>query len=377
MRRLSAALVALCAAVALSALSAPAWAATPESKSDYNEPKSSYNKSSNKGKRLIVDPKEVRSGQKVKVSGGGCRGKVSITVVIKFFIDGEEFHRGKAKRGGWTYEVKLPSGLRSGEHELVVECRGGKHRPAKFHVKKRPKGSFNVWPDTVIGGDKVWADGNGCKPDSPVWITLNGKVVKRFFADEYGNFDKKVRIPKFIRKGRHVVSAFCGFKKRHLGSDGIKVKKTYKQKRDKVYFDKNVVKPGEKLRIKGDDCEYGDPSAYLDEDAIELTASRKGKDNGKGKGNGRGKGKGFSGEVTIPKGTEPGKHTFYAGCEDGSWGYGDLDVLDEDEFEEDAARQAFGSERPSDLAMWAGLFAGIALLVASTIITTRRRRNHR
>jgi hypothetical protein len=346
MRRLSAALVALTAAIALSALSAPAWA-TPKSKP----------KSEPKEKPLVVSPKDdVRSGQLVKVSGGGCRG---ITVLI-FFIDGKEFHRGATKSGDWSYQIKLPSGLRSGSHDLSAQCKGGKHKPARFHVSKKGKGSFNVWPDKVIGGDKVHADGNGCKGDSPVYITLDGHVIKRTFADEHGNFDKKVRIPEHIRKGRHVVSAFCG--KRHLGSDGIKVKPIYKQTPDKVYTDKNVVKPGKKMKVRGDDCKYGEPVAYLDDRPIALTVSSRGK--------------GFAGEVTVPRGTTPGKHKFYAGCEDGSDGYTDLDVLDDDEYEDSSARQAFGSQTPSDAAMWAGLFAGIALLVASTVITTRRRRNH-
>jgi hypothetical protein len=341
MRRLSAALVALTAAIALSALSASAWA-TPKSES--------------KEKPLVVSPKDdVRSGQLVKVSGGGCRG---ITVLV-FLIDGKEFHRGATKSGDWSYQVKLPSGLRSGSHDMSAECKGGKHKPARFHVSKKGKGSFNVWPDKVIGGDKVHADGNGCKRNSPVFITLDGKVVKRTFSDEHGNFDKKVRIPRHIRKGRHVVSAFCG--KRHLGSDGIKVKRTYMQKHDKVYTDKNVVKPGKKMKVRGDDCKYGEPVAYLDDRPMALTVSSKGK--------------GFTGEVTVPHGTSPGKHKFYAGCEDGSEGYTDLDVLDDDEYEDSSARQAFGPQAPSDAAMWAGLFAGIALLVASTVITTRRRRN--
>ena len=87
MRRLSAALVAICAAIALSALSAPAWATKPTSKS------------------LVVSPTDVKAGQMVKVSGGGCRG---ITVLV-FFIDNKEFHRGNTKSGDWAYQVKLPA----------------------------------------------------------------------------------------------------------------------------------------------------------------------------------------------------------------------------------------------------------------------------
>ena len=39
-----------------------------------------------------------------------------------------------------------------------------------------------------------------------------------------------------------------------------------------------------------------------------------------------------------------------------------------------AAKLVFGTQPPSGLALWAALFAGIAVLVASVGITTRRRR---
>jgi hypothetical protein len=70
MRRLSAALVAITAAIALVALAAPAW----------TKPKP---KAKTVSKALTVSPAEVRDGQSVKVSGGGCQG---ITVLV-FLID--------------------------------------------------------------------------------------------------------------------------------------------------------------------------------------------------------------------------------------------------------------------------------------------------
>jgi hypothetical protein len=117
MRRLSAALVAITAAIALTALSASAWAKP--------EPKST-------AKPLVVSPSEVRPGQLVKVSGSGCRG---ITVLV-FLIDGQEFHRGATRSGDFTYQVKLPSGLRTGSHDLSAKCRGGNHKPARFYVSR-------------------------------------------------------------------------------------------------------------------------------------------------------------------------------------------------------------------------------------------------
>ena len=200
MRRMSAALVAITAAIALSALSAPAWAAKPTSKS------------------LVVSPTKVKAGQMVKVSGGGCKG---ITVLV-FFIDNKEFHRGYTKSGDWTYQLKLPASLKSGDHDMWAECRGSKHKPARFHVDKgkkdkdddekdkdkdkgkkhkKSKRSFNAYPDAVIAGDKVWAEGTGCKKYASVKIKLDGKTVKRTHADKYGTFDKGVRISAAHQEG--------------------------------------------------------------------------------------------------------------------------------------------------------------------------------
>ena len=193
-----------------------------------------------------VSPTKVKAGQMVKVSGGGCQG---ITVLI-FFIDSKEFHRGSTKSGDWSYQVKLPKSLKSGDHDMWAECKGSKHKPARFHVDKgkkdkdddkdkdkgkkhkKSKRSFNAYPDVVTAGDKVWVEGTGCKKYASVKIKLDGKTVKRTYADKHGTFDKGVRIPRHIKKGRHVLSAKCGG--RDLGSDGIKVKKKYKQDRDHV-----------------------------------------------------------------------------------------------------------------------------------------------
>jgi hypothetical protein len=355
MRRLSAALVAITAAIALSALSAPAWATKSASK------------------LLVVSPTEVNSGQLIKVSGGGCRG---ITVLV-FLIDGKEFHRGNTRSGDFSYQVKLPTSLKSGAHELGAECRGSKHKPARFHVKKKSKDkddddddkdkdkgkgkkskrSFSVSPDVVIAGDKVWAEGTGCKRYASVKIRLNGKTIKRTHADKHGTFDKGVRIPRHTKRGRHVLSAKCGYS---IGSDGIKVKNPYRQHHDGMHTWGSVVKPGKKLRVRGDDCPDGRPYASLDSAPVALNVVSKGK--------------GFEAEATIPASTAPGKHKFYAGCDAGSSGTQELNVLDPEDTDEAAARQAFGPQPVSDLAMWAGLFAGLALLVASAFVTSRRRR---
>ena len=355
MRRMSAALVAICATIALSALSAPAWAAKPTPKT------------------LGVSPTKVKAGQTVKVSGGGCKG---ITVLI-FFIDSKEFHRGYTKSGDWTYELKLPRDLKSGDHDMWAECKGSKHKPARFHVDKgkkdkddddekdkgkgkkgkKSKRSFNAYPDVVTPGDKVWVEGSGCKKWASVSIKLNGETVRRTHADEWGTFDKGLRLPHRIKKGRHVLSAKCGG--RFLGSDGIKVKRIYKHDPDGMHPWASVVEAGKKLRVSGDDCPDGRPEAKLDDQAVALNVASKGK--------------GFTAEATIPAGTAPGKHKFYAGCDAGSSGTTELNVLDPEDTDEAAAQEPFGPQQSSDLAMWAGLFVGLSLLVASAVLTTRRR----
>ena len=120
MRRMSAALVAITAAIALVALAAPAW----------TKPKP---KAKTVSKALVVSPTEVRDGQMVKVSGGGCQG---ISALV-FRIDNNEFHRSYTKGGNFAYEVKLPRGLEKGAHSMSAECRGSKHSPARFTVSKK------------------------------------------------------------------------------------------------------------------------------------------------------------------------------------------------------------------------------------------------
>jgi hypothetical protein len=385
---MSAALVAITAAIALVALAAPAW---PKAK-----PKTVT-------KTLAVSPTEVRDGQMVKVSGGGCQG----TTVLVFLIDSKEFHRGYTKSGNFTYEVKLPRGLEDGQHSMGAQCRGSKHIPARFNVskpdrgedeeecddegsyedeeseeedesyqevehsdddescedddqkshKKRSRASFNVSPDVVTAGDKVWAEGTGCKRHSPVSIKLDGRIIKRTYADRHGTFDKGIRLPERIRKGRHLFSAKCGG--RHIGSDGIKVKKKYRQYPDSMHTYGSVVQAGRKLKFRGDDCPDGHPYARMDNSPLALKVLSKDK--------------GFTAEATIPQGTAPGKHRFHAGCDAGSFGITELSVLDPEDAAAGTTGQGFGPQTANEAAMWIGLFAGLALLVASIVFTTRRR----
>jgi hypothetical protein len=348
MRRMSAALVAFIAAIALVALAAPAWAKSKPTKMTT--------------KTLSVSPTEVRPGQMVKVSGGGCRG---ITILI-FFVDGQSFHQGMTRSGDWSYRVKLPTSVRAGSHDLQAQCWGANIKPARFHVSRRS--SFDVSPDTIHAGGRVHADGNGCRPGSRVRIKLDGETIKRFHADKHGTFDRSVRIPKGTHRGRHLVSAVCGH--RFLGADGIKVKKKYHDRDhhhghhhhgDHMRADHSVVKPGQKVRLSGDECPDGIATASLDGAPVALKVAHA--DGG------------FTATATVPRGTSPGKHQLYAGCDAGSSGTTELNVLDPDSTDTAAEHKAFTPQSSSDLAMWAGLFAGLALLVASMVLTTRRRAN--
>jgi hypothetical protein len=353
MRRLSAALVALCAAIALVALAAPAWTAPKPAKTTE--------------RALVVSPTQARPGQMVKVSGGGCRG---ITVLL-FFIDGQSFHRGMTKSGDWSYQVKLPTGVKAGAHDLRAQCKGTNFKPAKFHISHSRRVSFDVSPDTIHPGGKVHADGNGCRHRSRVRIKLDGHTIASFHADKHGSFDKRVRIPKGTKRGRHLVSAVCGH--RFIGADGIKVKKKYhdgdhhhghhRHHGDHMKADHSVVKPGGKVKLRGDECPDGVASASLDGTPIALKVAHK--DGG------------FTATATLPRGTAPGKHQLYAGCDAGSSGTTELNVLDPEATTTAAERRAFAPQQSSELAMWAGLFAGLSLLVASVVLTTRRRGNHR
>ena len=225
---------------------------------------------------------------------------------------------------------------------------------AKGH---RTRTSFDVSPDTVVAGDKVHADGNGCRRHASVKIKLDGKVIARFHADKFGNFDRRVRIPKRTKPGRHVVSAYCNG--RFIGADGIRVKRRYQQHHDQVNSDRSVVEAGRLLTLTGDNCPDRQPSASLDGAPVKLTTTSNGK--------------GFTAKAAIPRNTAPGRHKLWAGCDAGSAGTTELQVLDADSTETAAARQAFGPQPGSDLAIWAGLVAGIALLLASVGVGRRRR----
>jgi hypothetical protein len=123
--------------------------------------------------------------------------------------------------------------------------------------------------------------------------------------------------------------------------------------------DRTAVPAGQTVTISGTKCPTGKPEATLDGQRVKLAVRNT-------------SGKGFTATATIPATATLGKHTLSAGCEAGSAGTTVLHVSEA--AEPAAARLVFGTQPPSDLALWAGLFSGVAVLVASIGITARRRR---
>ena len=134
----------------------------------------------------------------------------------------------------------------------------------------------------------------------------------------------------------------------------------YPTQQSLISADRTAVPAGQTVTLRGTSCPSGHPTASLDGNLVSLNVDH------------RAKGKGFKATATIPASANPGKHTLWAGCDAGSAGTTELQVLEGSQ--PAAARLQFGSHPPSDLALWLGLFSGIAVLVASVAITTRRRR---
>jgi hypothetical protein len=153
------------------------------------------------------------------------------------------------------------------------------------------------------------------------------------------------------------VSARCHAK--FVGSQLIDVTPSYPSQESLLTTDRTAVPAGQAVTISGTKCPTGKPAASLDGQNISLAVRST-------------QGKGFTATATIPATATPGKHTLWAGCDAGSEGTTQLQVTEA--AEPAAAKLVFGTQPPSDLALWAALFSGIAVLVASIGISTRRRR---
>jgi len=334
MRRVSAAIVALTAA-ALVLTATPALA----------ERSRSFN----------VNPKTVRAGQEVKVFGEGCdRGKRAF---VRIYLDGVKIDDDQADRKGrFVDHVEIPHSVDPGKHRMKASCNGRRLGSVDITVLG-PK--FNVTPRTVMQGGFITVSGKGCKPGSNVVIKLDNKTIGHVRADENGTFAAELQIPKKTKVGHHTVSAKC--RGRFIGSKKIKVIKAYPAPRDMVTVSRSSVPAGQAVTVNGTDCPDKAPSASLDGQPVALKMDAA-------------KGKGFTATAAIPRETAPGKHKFSAGCEAGSAGTTELNVLDPETTESAAERQPFDTRTgSSNLAIWAGLVAGIALLFASVTVGRRRR----
>lgn len=64
---------------------------------------------------------------------------------------------------------------------------------------------------TVVRGETVTVDGEGCAPGAEVTVTFDdGTVLGTFTADENGDFSTTITIPADATLGVHLVTATCG-----------------------------------------------------------------------------------------------------------------------------------------------------------------------
>jgi hypothetical protein len=331
MRRLPAVLVALTAAAALALLASPVSAA---------------------GARTFkTDPDTVRAGQRIKVYGKGCRSRG----YVRIYLDGDEIDNDRADRAGVFVDyVEIPVSTGSGVHTMKAGCNG--YRLGTVDIVVRSS-RFNVRPRTVEPGDSVTVRGNLCEPDSFVTIKLDGENIATDRANDLGNFIDAAPIPDDTDEGAHSLSARCHGA--FVGSQLIDVEVTYPASLNLLTTDRTTVPAGQAVTVSGTKCPTGRPTASLDGQRVDLAVNR------------GANAKGFTATATIPASATPGRHTLWAGCDAGSAGSTTLHVLEA--AEPAAARLVFGAQPPTDLALWAGLFSGIAVLVASIGITRRRR----
>jgi hypothetical protein len=333
MRRLPAAVIALTAAAALAVYVLPAIAAGP--------------------RVFRVHAKTVRAGQQIKVSGGGCGSQA----LVRIYLHGIEIDTDRADRSGAFNDlVVIPSSVDPGKASIKAGCSG--YRVGKILQITILGSRFSVSPQTVEAGENVRVSGSLCRPNSFVTIKLDGGNIDTDRTDSRGRFSESVRIPPDTEVGAHSISARC-----HgalVGSILIDVTPAYPSPRNLLTTDRTAVPAGQVVTVSGTKCPTGRPMAKLDGTPVNLA-------------NRNVDGKGFTATATIPATATPGKHTLWAGCDAGSSGSTELQVLEA--AQPAAARMAFGPQPVNDLALWAALFSGVAILVASIGFTTRRRRS--
>ena len=332
MRKLLVALVALTAAAALVAMGLPAMAA--------GGPRS-----------FTAHSKTVRAGQAIKVSGKGC----GANAFVRFYLNDFAIDTDRAdSAGGFSDNVEIPASSELGKAELKAGCSGYRVGLASITVL----GSrFDVEPRRVEAGELITVSGTLCKARSYVTIKLNGQIIGTTHANARGQFRQQVQVPDDAHGSDNEVSARCHGK--FVGVKIIIIIIIYPTAQSLVSADRTAVPAGQTVTLTGTDCPTGNPTASLDGQQLNLSVDR------------RAAGKGFTATATIPASASPGRHSLWAGCDAGSAGSTQLQVLEG--AKPAAAKMEFGAQPPSGLALWFGLFSGIAVLIASVAITTRRR----
>jgi hypothetical protein len=332
MRRIPTALVALTVAAALVVVALPASAAGPRSFKAFS--------------------RTVRAGQQVKVFGTGCRSQG----LVRIYLNGVEIDTDRADRNGqFVDHVVIPSSADLGEHRLKAGCNGFGLGSVTITVR----GSrFDVQPRRVEAGENIIVTGKLCRPGSYVTIRLGNRLIGDGRVNGSGKFRVTAEVPSNTSEDSHQVSARCHG--RFVGVVIIVIIIIYPSPSSLLTTDRTAVPAGQAVTVRGTSCPSGVPMASLDAKPVDLNVGRSPQ------------GKGFTASVTVPASVTPGKHTLRAGCEAGSSGTTELHVLNATT--PAAARMTFGSQPTSDLVLWAGLISGLALLIASVGITTRRRR---
>jgi hypothetical protein len=255
-----------------------------------------------------VIPKTVRAGQTVKAYGNGCPSRA----FVRIRLDGRVIDIIRADpAGGFATRTEIPDGTTPGQHRMSAGCRG-KFVGEKVTILVKAW-RLRVSPRTVEAGDFLTVVGRGCRPGSLVVIKLDGKVIGFDRANERGAFRKREEIPGGTSEGKHVVSARCSG--RFLGSKSIRVIEAYPASADLLTVSRSAVPAGQAITISGADCPDRKPVASLDGQPLGLTTDQ------------ATKGKGFTATATIPRQTSSGRHRLSAGCDAGTTGATELQVL--------------------------------------------------
>lgn len=138
----------------------------------------------------VSDGKPV-AGQRITVSGDGCKGDVKVTV--KAF--GQEFIGRSGPGGGFSITIDVPNGLPEGaERNINAKCfvRRGVTRyfGRTITIVVEASGPNNVSP-----GQFVTYRGGGCAPGANVVAQFNGNRVDTSSAGGEGNYVVSFRIP--------------------------------------------------------------------------------------------------------------------------------------------------------------------------------------